>query len=144
MEESNNRIKEICAHHVTSRHGNKEACANNLSSPPNRSSSFKKTIIPTNGRKSVAIPANPSYRGALSTQVSKMVTRMTRHHDQEEREPDGWPGGWSPQGRSITGGPARVSCRGTVWRRKGLPARMSRSPRGTGTTVLTYPGRAPR
>ena len=70
VEESNNSNKETCPH-VTSRHGNKEACANNLSSPRNRSSLFKKTIIPTNERKWVVIPAHPSYGGALSIQVSK-------------------------------------------------------------------------
>ena len=40
-------------------------------------------------RKWVVIPANPSYGGALSLQVSKLVTRMVCHYDQEEREPDG-------------------------------------------------------
>ena len=43
VEESNNCNKEICAPHVASRYGNKEACVNNLSSPPNRSSLFKKS-----------------------------------------------------------------------------------------------------
>ena len=45
--------------------------------------------FPKNERKWVVIPANPSFGGALSTQVSKMVARMVRHDDQEEREPDG-------------------------------------------------------
>ena len=89
VEESNNCNMETCAHHFTSRYGNKESCANNLSSLPNHSSMFKKTISPTNERKWVVIPANPSYVGALSIQVPKMVTRMVRHYDQEEREPDG-------------------------------------------------------
>ena len=86
---SNNCNTETCAHHVTSRYGNKESRANNLSSLPDHSSMFKKTIIPTNERKWVVFPANPLYGGALSIQVSKMVTRMVRHYDQEEREPDG-------------------------------------------------------
>ena len=33
-------------------------------------------------------PANPSYGGALPTAVSKMVTRLARHYDQDERKPD--------------------------------------------------------
>ena len=89
VEESNNCNMETCVHHVTSRYGNKESRANNLSSLPNHSSMFKKNIIPTNERKWVVIPANPSYGGPLSIQVSKMVSRMVRHYDQEEREPDG-------------------------------------------------------
>ena len=86
-EESNSR-KETCAHIVTSRHGKKEACANNLSNPPS-GSLFKKTIIPTNERKWIVIDANPWHRGALSVQGSKMVTKMVRHHDQDDREQDG-------------------------------------------------------
>ena len=89
VEESNNCNMETCAHHVTSRYGNKKSRANNLSSLPNHSSMFEKTIILTNERKWVVIRANPSYGGALSLQVSKMVTRMVRHYDLEEREPYG-------------------------------------------------------
>ena len=74
--------RKTCALHVT-------ACAYNLSSPPSRSSMFKKTVIPLNEIKWKAIPANSSYGGALSLLVSKMVTRMVHHYDQEEREPDG-------------------------------------------------------
>ena len=83
VEESNIRNNETCALHVTSRYGNKEACGNNLSSPPSRSSLFKKTIVPMNEWKWVVIPANPSCREAFSISESKMVTRMLRHYDQE-------------------------------------------------------------
>ena len=63
-----------------------------------------------------------------------------------------WRGRWGPQGRKHE----LTSCRGTVqsaWqklpvRRKGgravLPKKCKWPPRGTGTTVLTYPGCAPR
>ena len=33
--------------------------------------------------------ANPSQGGALSIQVSTAITKMVRHHDQDEREQDG-------------------------------------------------------
>ena len=45
-------------------------------------------ILPGN-EKWIAIDANPSHGGALSIQVSKMVTKMVRHHDQDEPEQDG-------------------------------------------------------
>ena len=89
VEESINNNKETCALHVTSRHGNKEACVNNLSSPPSCSSLFKKTFIPTSERKWVDIPGSSSFGDALPIAVSKMVTRMVRHYDKEERERDG-------------------------------------------------------
>ena len=73
VEESTCSIKETCADHVTSPYGNKEACANNLSSLPS-GSLFKKTTIPTNGRKWIDIDANRSHGGVLSIQVSKLVT----------------------------------------------------------------------
>ena len=74
-EEESNSIKETCAHPFTSRYGNKEACANNLSNLPS-DSLFKKTIILTNERMWIVIDANPSHGGALLTQVSKMVTKV--------------------------------------------------------------------
>ena len=43
--------------------------------------------IPTTERKWKLVPANSSYGiGYLSTAISKMVTRLVRHHDQEERQ----------------------------------------------------------
>ena len=50
---------------------------------------FKKTTIPTNERKWIVIDANPSHEGALAIEVSKLVSRMVHHCDQEEREQDG-------------------------------------------------------
>ena len=49
---------------------------------------FPQRTIPTTERKWKVIPANPSYGGALPTAVSKMVTRLARHYDQDERQPD--------------------------------------------------------
>ena len=63
--------------------GNKETCANPLSNPIS-DSLFKKTVIPTCERKWNTIDANPSRGGYLSTQVYKMVTKMIRHHDQDD------------------------------------------------------------
>ena len=68
--------------------GNKETCANSVSNPL-RDSLFKKTIIPTKRRTWVVVDANRSHGGDLSIQVSQMVTKMVRHHDQDEREEDG-------------------------------------------------------
>ena len=86
-EEESNSIKEICAHPVTSRYGNNEACVNNVSNLPS-DSLFNKRIIPTNERKWIVIDANPSHGGALSIQASTAITKMVRHHDQDEREQD--------------------------------------------------------
>ena len=48
-----NSIKETCAHPISSRYDNKEACANNLSSPPKRSSFFFKKDCHSHERKKV-------------------------------------------------------------------------------------------
>ena len=50
---------------------------------------FKKTVIPSSERKWITIDADPSPRGGLPTKVSRMVTKMCRHYDQDEREEDG-------------------------------------------------------
>ena len=45
--------------------------------------------IPTKEGKLKILPAYSSYKGgSLSTAISKMVTRLVRHHDQEERQSD--------------------------------------------------------
>ena len=50
---------------------------------------YKKRTIPTTERKWTSIPANSSYGGgSLSIAISKMVTRLVRHCDQEERQSD--------------------------------------------------------
>ena len=78
-ERGSNSIKETCVPK-----GNKETCANPLSNLI-IDSLFKKTVIPTSERKWITIAANPSPRKGLPTQVSKVITKMIRHHDQEER-----------------------------------------------------------
>ena len=50
--------------------------------------SLLQRTIPATERKWKVIAANSSYGGALPTAVSKMVTRMVRHYDQDERQPD--------------------------------------------------------
>ena len=67
---------------------NKETFANTLSIRPSQASSFAQRTISTNERKWKVIPATSSYGGALSIQVSKIVTRMVRHYDQDERQSD--------------------------------------------------------
>ena len=85
---SNTSIQEIGATHVSIYTGNKDICAKTLSIPPGQASLFTQRTIPTNERQWKVIPANSSYGGALSIQVSKMVTRMVRHYDQDERQSD--------------------------------------------------------
>ena len=85
--QSNTNIQETGATHASSHTSNKETCANTLSIPPSQASLFTQRTIPTNERKWKVIPAN-SYGGALSIQVAKMVTRMVRHHGQDERQSD--------------------------------------------------------
>ena len=67
---------------------NKEICADTLSITPSQASSFSQRTIPTTERKWTVIPANSSHGGALPTAVSKIVTRMVRHYDQDERQSD--------------------------------------------------------
>ena len=82
--QSSTSIQEIGATHVPSKTSDKETCANTLSIPPSQASLFMQRTIFTNERKWKVIPANSSYGGVLSIQVSKMVTRMVRHYDQAE------------------------------------------------------------
>ena len=49
---------------------------------------FKITVIP-GGERKFTIDADPSPRSGLPAKVSKMVTKMVRHYDQDEREQDG-------------------------------------------------------
>ena len=88
LKRSNTGIQETGAAHVSSHTRNKETCADTLSIPPSQASFFKRRTIPTTERKWKVIPANPSYGGALSIAVSKMVTIMVRHYDQDERQSD--------------------------------------------------------
>ena len=49
---------------------------------------FTQRTIPTTKRKWKVILANSSCGGVLSKAVSKMVTRLVRHYDQDERQSD--------------------------------------------------------
>ena len=50
---------------------------------------YTKRTTPTKERKWKLIPAHSSYiGGSLSTAISKKVTRLVRHYDQEERQSD--------------------------------------------------------
>ena len=49
---------------------------------------FTQRTVPTTKRKWKVIFVNSSYGGALSTAVSKMVTRKVRHYDQDGRQSD--------------------------------------------------------
>ena len=67
----------------------KETCANPLSHSISHSSLKKRShffLMKGNGS---TIDVNPSRGGYLSTQISKMITKMIRHHDQDEQEQDG-------------------------------------------------------
>ena len=65
-----------------------ETGADTLSVIANQACLFTHRTIPTTERKWKVIPANSSYGRALPTAVSKMVTRLVRHYDQDERQPD--------------------------------------------------------
>ena len=66
--------------------GIKQTCADTLSISPSQASFFAQRTIPTTERKWKVFPARSSYGGALSIAVSKMVSRMVRHYDQDERQ----------------------------------------------------------
>ena len=66
----------------------KETCADTLSIFPSQASIYtRRTILPTEWKWKV-IPADFSYGGALSIPISKVVTRMVHHYDQDERQSD--------------------------------------------------------
>ena len=51
---------------------------------------YSKETIPVGERKWNYIPACKSFEGdSLSAEISKLVMRLVRHHDQDERETDG-------------------------------------------------------
>ena len=81
-------MQETGAAHVSSQTGIKESCADTLSISPSQASFITQRTILTTERKWKVILANSSYGGALSVAVSKMVTRMVRHYDQDERQSD--------------------------------------------------------
>ena len=85
--QSNTSNQETGAAHVSSHTGNKQTCADTLSTPPSQAFFHTQRTIPTTERKWKVVYANSSY-GALSIQDPKMVTRMVRHFDQDERQSD--------------------------------------------------------
>ena len=88
MAQSKTGIQETGAAHVSCQTSIKETCADTLSISPSQALYFTQRTILTIERKWKVIPANSSYGGALSIAVSKMVTRMVRHDDQDERQSD--------------------------------------------------------
>ena len=81
--------QETGAVHLTSPTSIKETCADTLSIFPSQASFYTQRTIPTTNRKWKVVPVNSSYWRALWIAVSKMVTRMVRHYDQDERQSDG-------------------------------------------------------
>ena len=81
--QSKTSIQETGAAHVSSQNSIKETCADTLSISPSQASFFAQRTIPSTEEKWKVIPASSSYGGALSVAVSKMVTRMVRHYDQD-------------------------------------------------------------
>ena len=68
---------------------NKETCVYSFSNPPQRASLYTQRTILTNERKWKIIHAHSPDGGYQATSVCKMVTKMLRHYDQEERQTDG-------------------------------------------------------
>ena len=65
-----------------------ETGADTLSVFPSHACLFTQRTILASNRKWKVILANSSCGGALPTAVSKTVTRLVRHYDQDERQPD--------------------------------------------------------
>ena len=62
---------------------------------------FLKEEIPVGERKSNDIPACRSFNGeSLSAEISKLVMRLVRRYDQDEREVDG-AGHWNSMGPTL-------------------------------------------
>ena len=67
----------------------KETRAGSLSLFPNNASLSTRKIIPTNEKKSISLHAQSGRGSDLAVSISKTVTTMLRHFDQDERESDG-------------------------------------------------------
>ena len=65
-----------------------ETGADSLSVIASQASLFTQRTIPTTEKEWKVIPANSSDGGALPTAVSKIVTRVVRRYDQDEKQPD--------------------------------------------------------
>ena len=79
-----------------------ELCSTELDNPASRKlmrrspklrqvqCTFQKEVIPVGERKWNDIPSCESFKGdSLSAEISKMVLKLVRHYDQDERETDG-------------------------------------------------------
>ena len=88
-EQADTSIQETGAIHDSSYTSNKETGANTFSIPPTQASFYTKRTIPTNERKWKVIHVHSPDGGDLAIAVSKMVTIMVRHYDQDERQSDG-------------------------------------------------------
>ena len=67
----------------------KETRAGSLTFVPNKASLYTRRIIPTNEKKLFPIHAHSGYGSDSAVSISKTVTTMLRHLDQDERESDG-------------------------------------------------------
>ena len=56
---------------------------------PNMTSVYTRKTTPRNEEKWIAVPSNPKRGSDLAIFISKTVTTMLRHFDQDERESDG-------------------------------------------------------
>ena len=56
---------------------------------PNKASVYTRKTIHRNEEKWIAVPSNPKRGSDLAIKISKTVTTMLRHFDQDERESDG-------------------------------------------------------
>ena len=88
LAKSKTSIQETGAAHVTSQTSIQETGADTLSVFASQASLLTQRTIPTTEMKWKVISTNSSYGGALPTAVSKMVTRMVRRYDQDERQSD--------------------------------------------------------
>ena len=60
-----------------------------LNHVPNKASTYTRKTIPRNEKKWITDHANPKRGSGLAMSISKTVTTMLRHFDQDERESDG-------------------------------------------------------
>ena len=67
----------------------KDTRAGSLSLIPNKASLYTRKIIPTNEKKWITLHARAGRGSDLAVSISKTVTTMLRHFDQDERESDG-------------------------------------------------------
>ena len=69
--------------------GTRKLEADSLSLTPNKASLNTRRIITMNEKKWITIQANVSRGRPLAVSMSRLVTTMLRHFDQEERQTDG-------------------------------------------------------